>query len=101
MPSAVPPSALEFPVERTPGIIAVDGDAVVVDDITINKWKDTGTVNKPWKRGNTPGVGGELAKEIGLLNVCPTSPHGTCLPPCVHMWLGSRPAFPGCDTKYR
>lgn len=87
MPGAVPPSALEFPVERTPGIIAVDGDAVVVDDITINKWKDTGTVNKPWKRGNTPGVGGELAKEIDLLNVCPTSPHGTCPPTplCPHV----------------
>lgn len=62
MPGAVPPPASEFLVKRTPVIVAVDGDAVVVDEVTVHKWKDTGAVNKIWKRGNTLGVGGQVCK---------------------------------------
>lgn len=43
---AVPPPALEFLVERTPVIVAVDGDTAVVGHVVIHKRKDTGAVNK-------------------------------------------------------
>lgn len=51
---AVPPPALKFLVERTPVIVAVDGDTAVVGHVVIYKRKDTGAVNKVWKREKMP-----------------------------------------------
>lgn len=75
VPCAVPPPALEFPVKGTPVIITVDGDAGVVNHVTINKRKDTGLVRKLCKRGNRLTVG-KLPEGIDFLTNahCPLSP---------------------------
>ena len=49
---AVPPSTLEYLVDGAPGIVTADGDAVVVDDVIVHEWKDTGIVMKHWEREN-------------------------------------------------
>ena len=48
----VPPPALELLVNRTPGIIAVDPDAVVVQLVPVLKRKDAGRVKIHWNRAN-------------------------------------------------
>lgn len=51
---AVPPPALKFLVERTPLIVAMDGDTAIVGHLVVDKRNDTGAVNKLWKREKTP-----------------------------------------------
>lgn len=48
---AVAPPALEFLVQRAPGIIAVHGDAVVVDYVAVHKREDTVGAEIFWGRG--------------------------------------------------
>ena len=86
---AVPPSTLEHLVDRAPGIVTADGDAAVVDDVIIHKWKDTGIVTKHWKRENKQADKGNWLSDF----VCHTRwhlppPHSRVarLPPCL-LWV--------------
>ena len=86
---AIPPSTLEYLIDRAPGKVTADRDAVVVDNVIIHKWKDTGIVFIHWKRENKQTDKGNWLSNL----VChtwwhlpPPHPHVAHLSPCL-LWV--------------